>query len=574
MNEPSTSDIRWNRQDYKAVIILATVSGVLLLGGLGIRTLWGAEDRWANVTREMMQSKNYFLPTINGRVYFDKPLLSYWAIIPFAKIAGDVTETAARLPGAIAALLTTILTFIIGRRLFDRKTGFIAGLLFSTSVMTIYWLRCASADALNLLFIWFAFWTFIAGAKEGRLSYTIAFYCICAAGSFFKGLVVPAVVLAVVGFYSVIELLIEMRKRGLSGGAFKEALSLRLRWLISVSGAVGVLCGIAVFVLLFLMPMLATGSWESAQLMWRENVQRFFEPFDHKEPFYVYFEHSMIFAAPWSLLFIVALVSARKWEKNESKWLILLIAAGIFIFFTASGSRRSYYIMPLIPAMAIIIARALRDWFAHKEGAKWLGVAFGVTVAAFLVIGILLLVAFFTPESLIRSVKNRELILDIIKKTPFHLPVSIAIIGGAVASILLLIKNRTRVAFALIVMVAMIGEIWLFTAVVSAGERGRTLARFCITAREILKDVPGEQIALYRTYRSHTGSIIYYLRRSGLDELSKEADLKAFLEKHPQCYIITEDINVGAIQSLHADRLLTQKKDTEERANVLLKISR
>ena len=75
----------------------------LFLSGLSLRSLWGSEGRWAVVAREMMQTGNYFLPTINGQVYFDKPLLSYWAIIPFSWFTG-VTETSARLPGALAGL--------------------------------------------------------------------------------------------------------------------------------------------------------------------------------------------------------------------------------------------------------------------------------------------------------------------------------------------------------------------------------------------------------------------------------------------------------------------------------------
>src|SRR5262249_49762572 len=57
-----------------AVLLLAAS---LFLIKLGDRSLWGSEGRWSEVTREMQLTQNYFWPTINGRVYYDKPLLSY-----------------------------------------------------------------------------------------------------------------------------------------------------------------------------------------------------------------------------------------------------------------------------------------------------------------------------------------------------------------------------------------------------------------------------------------------------------------------------------------------------------------
>jgi 4-amino-4-deoxy-L-arabinose transferase-like glycosyltransferase len=133
--------------------VLAVLSCILLFPGLSIRSLWGSEGRWAVVAREMIGSGNYFLPTINGEIYFDKPLFSYWAIIPFA-LKGGVTEAAARMPGVLAGIMTVILVFVMGRALFGSAAGFLAGMTLLTSFMFISWARTASGEILNLLGIW------------------------------------------------------------------------------------------------------------------------------------------------------------------------------------------------------------------------------------------------------------------------------------------------------------------------------------------------------------------------------------------------------------------------------------
>jgi len=127
---------KWLRQDWQYLGIIALTGIILLFTGLSVRSLWGSEGRWAEIAREMLISGNYFLPTINGQTYFDKPLLSYWAIVPFA-INGVVTEVAARMPGVLAGMGTVIITFVIGRRLFGSKTGFISSFLLLTSAMFV-----------------------------------------------------------------------------------------------------------------------------------------------------------------------------------------------------------------------------------------------------------------------------------------------------------------------------------------------------------------------------------------------------------------------------------------------------
>jgi len=92
------------RENFPAVVFWCSAI-FLLFWSLGVKGLWGPEDRWAEVVREMRLTGDYFHPTINGVPYFDKPLLGYWLIALSAAVAGRLDEWVVRLPSAIAGLL-------------------------------------------------------------------------------------------------------------------------------------------------------------------------------------------------------------------------------------------------------------------------------------------------------------------------------------------------------------------------------------------------------------------------------------------------------------------------------------
>ncbi len=95
-------------------------------------------------------------------------------------------------------------------------------------------------------------------------------------------------------------------------------------------------------------------------MAFKENIIRYFRPFDHKEPFYVYFGYVPELVFPWTPLFVAALwtrdhVHSGSAIGRASGWRLSILL--IFLFFTLSGSRRSYYILPILPFCAILTSR-------------------------------------------------------------------------------------------------------------------------------------------------------------------------------------------------------------------------
>ena len=112
-----------------AVVLLAATIFLLRLGD---RSFWGSESRWGEITREMQLTGNYFWPTINGEVYYDKPLLSYWLIAATAYLTGALNELTVRLPSAMAGLLGVALLMVLTRQIYDDQTAVLAGCILAT----------------------------------------------------------------------------------------------------------------------------------------------------------------------------------------------------------------------------------------------------------------------------------------------------------------------------------------------------------------------------------------------------------------------------------------------------------
>ena len=140
------------------------------------------------------------------------------------------------------------------------------------------------------------------------------------------------------------------------------------------------------------------GSSAGLAMVYRENVVRFFEPFDHRGPVYLYLYVIFALMAPWAILLPAALVQAHrqsrlKAEPARSDRFTLIFFWSTSIFFTVSGSRRSYYILPILPPAAMLIARLFTASAAQLSawGRRLLILGYGV-FAATVIAGLALLI--------------------------------------------------------------------------------------------------------------------------------------------------------------------------------------
>lgn len=337
----------WGQKGHLSYLLVAAV--VLLFFALGVKDIWTQEHRWADIVSTMLAHHDFLHPSLNQVEYYDKPLLSYWFIAGFATLFGKLSTWALRLPSALAGLVAIISIYILGNRLKDRSLGLLAGWMLLTTFYFVFWARISSADMLNMSGILLAVtWYFEKKSMPGFLNYLI-FGLILVVAALCKGLIAPVMVVLAV----LVDLILTNTWRD----------HLRLSLLIAI----------VLSALLYFLPFWASAHFGTTNyhengltLVWRENVLRYFQPFDHKGPIYTYFLFLPIYLLPWTVFFIPALLALPKRWKTISvsmrwvHWVVLVF----FIFLTLSGSRRNYYVLPLVPFALLMTA----DWILVK---KW-----------------------------------------------------------------------------------------------------------------------------------------------------------------------------------------------------------
>lgn len=359
MKISTIANVMWGSRARLSYLLIASI--LLLTTMLGAREIWTQEHRWADIVAGMFYRHDFFHPYLGESTYYDKPLLSYWIIAFIAEVTGSLTTWALRLPSALAGLLAIWSIYSLGTQLKNKQLGFLAGWLLLTTFYFVFWARISSADMLNLGGSLFAVaWYYKRKNQTDFFSYFI-FFLILACTSLCKGL--TGLVVPIIAVF--VDMVLQK--------SWRQHMRLPLFFAILIA-----------FVI-YLLPFLASSyingdsyGQNGLYLVYRENILRYFQPFDHQDPIYTYFIYLPIYLLPWAIFLPLALLALKKrWRAMslDSKWIVCTVAL-LFLFFTVSGSRRSYYVLPMVPFAILFIA----DWLlphlivATKQ-VKWFAAA-------------------------------------------------------------------------------------------------------------------------------------------------------------------------------------------------------
>src|SRR5439155_16386287 len=106
------------------------VCWIVVFWRLGYASLLDPDEaHYAELTREMVHARSWFVPLLDGVPYIDKPVLFHWLQGTAVAVLGE-SEFAVRLPAAIAAVATFMVTRWVGGALFGAATGEWAALMF------------------------------------------------------------------------------------------------------------------------------------------------------------------------------------------------------------------------------------------------------------------------------------------------------------------------------------------------------------------------------------------------------------------------------------------------------------
>jgi len=321
--------------------------------------------------KEMFARHDWLTPYYQGRFRFQKPILFYW-IVSLSYIVFGINNFAVRFPSAIFGALTAIFTFNIGRRLFDRKTGFLAAGLLATFIIFFMYSRYASPDMALTFFVTYSIYLFLKGLKnpEGGKSF-FAFFIVLGLATLNKGyvgFVLPFIVVCI--FIASTRKWKLFRSMNIPMGIF-VLLAIALPWYILMYRLHGEKYLDHVFVRETLFRMFYAPNNERGIAFFISYFKRLF--------FYIPILFQWL--APYSLFLPVALVDAFK-SKNtysrekDSYKLILSFFFGIFIFFSVISIKEYHYMLPIAPAGALIIARYLIN--LQERGVQFKSAGFNV----------------------------------------------------------------------------------------------------------------------------------------------------------------------------------------------------
>ena len=361
------------------------------LGALGL--VGPDEPRYAWIARDMQETGDYITPRLYGKPWFEKPPLYYWGAALSFKFFG-VSETTARLPSAISALLATLALAWLALRLYGAETARWLLLLLPTTVGMIAFSHAAATDmpfaaTLTIAMVFAAQLlnlvppvtvqpqgdTISTSSLRSLTSFTSSTSFTSLFFGFFLGLATlakgPAAII-------------------LSGGAVLLWAIFTKRWrdafrcLHPVAIATFCLTALPWYILC------ARRNPDFFRIFIIEhNFNRFLTPqFQHIQPFWFYVPILLIAFLPWTplLLASVSFGALKVWhERKLSSVTMFFLSWSLFclLFFSLSKSKLPGYILPAIPAISILFTRTLvRVTPLFAKYFRWLLALFGSVFAA------------------------------------------------------------------------------------------------------------------------------------------------------------------------------------------------
>jgi len=351
-------------------LLVACAVGFIFQGSHGF--LESTEGRYAEAAREMVETGNWLVPQLDYHPHWTKPPLTYWAIIGGMMLLGE-NEWGVRLYSAVAFVALVWVVARIGTRMWDRRTGILAALLYATAPYAAY--AASSVHTDMLLSLWeacvvFAYWEARTNAGTRRETTWVAALWIFMGLAFLTkgppGLLTPA---AIAAFE------IYMRRTGRT--------KLRLLW------PTGVATFLAIGGAWFLVVIWRTPGLLS-YFIGEEVVGRVFSAhFDRNPhwyaPLYVYGIPLLFGLGPIAAVWFIAAKrhgkdlrwpTIRDYLRRHEHGMFLATWVGLpLVVLSLSQSRLPLYILPMFPAVALATARWLTLVFPRPDLDRrvWMG---------------------------------------------------------------------------------------------------------------------------------------------------------------------------------------------------------
>ena len=355
------SVLQMNPRTRTEILLLVAFCGFLFFYGLGAFGLVGADEpRYAQIAREMHDRSDWITPTLLGKPWLEKPPLYYWQAMvayefgqTFLALNDGVSDQTARLPGAVDAALMIAAVYFFLRR-FRTGTELEGALITASCAAVIGFARAASTDmplaaAFTIALLGWYDWY----ESQRRVGLAVC-YVFLALGMLAKGPVAPLLAALIVVIFA---------------AARREwSVLLRTLWLPGI--AIFLVVGLPWYILV---QMRNPGFFRFFVL--EHNLGRFATSvYHHPQPFWFFLPVFLLAMMPWTLWLIAAVVEEVRgiWREGkaafasaEDSWPLFLLIWMLapILFFSVSQSKLPGYILPAVPAGALLVS----DYLAARR---------------------------------------------------------------------------------------------------------------------------------------------------------------------------------------------------------------
>jgi 4-amino-4-deoxy-L-arabinose transferase-like glycosyltransferase len=333
----------------RSLCLLIVLCGALYFPYLGSTPFFDkGEPREALAVQDIVQRGEWLFPLKRATAVPSKPPLFHWSAALVSEITGTMNEVTIRFPSALYATLGVLVVYLLGRKIFGNQVALLgAAILATTSIYADEALN-ARVDMTLSFFVTLSlvlFYSLYRGFLTGTLWY-YALYIVLGVGTLAKGplgILLPGLV---VGTFLVVKK--------------------RWDWLARVCFHPGVVLTVILAVGWYGIAVSRGGEGFVDRQLLQENIERFFGGSGHSHPVYYYIPYLFSQGLPWSLFLPFLLWDSFKqgFSSDDDTLFLRLWFLVMFVFFSISVGKRPDYLLPLYPALSLMLGA----WF-YQQGA-------------------------------------------------------------------------------------------------------------------------------------------------------------------------------------------------------------
>ena len=364
------------RELYKSKAFVWTLLILFLLIWfymLGARTLVPTDEgRYAEMAREMVATQDWITTRLNGIKYFEKPPLQTWMNAITFEVFG-LGNWQARLWTGLNGLLGIALVAYTGRRVFNERVGFYAPLVLASS---LFWAAMGHINTLDM-------------GLSGMMTLSLCALLLAQHATATRNEQRNWMLLCWAG------MALAVLSKGLIGIVLPGAV-LVLYTIFSQDRGIWKRLHLIKGLLLF---FLITTPWFVLVSMKNPEFARFFFIHEHFQrfttrihsrtgPWYYFIPILVLGILPWLGVLLQSLWGGLRDERNgasnfaslsdarfQPRKMLLIWSVFIFVFFSISDSKLPSYILPIFPALALLIA-------CHLESSSSKALAWSAAILA------------------------------------------------------------------------------------------------------------------------------------------------------------------------------------------------